>query len=340
MNINRRSGNKNIRFALIAAGVVVVGGFSYSKYTNNPNRFYKDSPVIAKVDGEPVYQVEADQIIAAVMQANNGKKIEFNDLDEKSKTTIVREVAAQRAMLKEAENKGIKEDNEIRRKVYEYKNKLIRDQLLSKFASTEVTPEKLTEKYSELEKSIKGKTRIHVSHILVDSEDKAKKAADALKSEPFAKVAKELSVDSSTKDRGGDIGYLLTGDMDPDFEKAALALKQGEVSQPVKTKFGWHIIKLEEKKLATLAPFESLKGRIAQEIYTDGLKQYADNLLTKTKIELTASSTTAVAKSGKKDDAKPLEDVKPAAGKETDADGDDDGSGDGEKEAPKEDKKN
>jgi peptidyl-prolyl cis-trans isomerase C len=307
----KNNANNNVIIILAATAVILIAAVSYNMFRDDTSSLYKNSPVVGKVDGKPVYQIEADEIVAAVIPASNGKKVSFTDLDENSKNMIIREVAAQRAMLKEAANKGIKEDDEIKRKVYEYKNKLIRDQVLAKFANAEITPEKLTEKYAEVEKSVKGKTQIKVSHILLDSEDSARKAEELLKKEPFAKVAKEMSVDSSSKDKGGDIGYLLSGTMDPDFEKAALALKQGEVSGPVKTKFGWHIIKLDEKKLATVAPFEALKGRIAQEIYTDSLKKYADSLLTNAKIELVA---TDVAKSDKKDEK--LEDVKPAAGKE------------------------
>lgn len=287
MKSKKSANGSNLR-AIIAASAIVgicVVGYVVSRDSGTSD-LYKNSPVVGKVDGKAVYQIEADQIVESVIPANNGKKVVFADLDENSKTMIIREVAAQRAMLKEASSKGIKEDDEIKRKVYEYKNKLIRDQVLSKFANAEITPDKLKEKYAEVEKSVKGQTQIKVSHILLDSQDKAVKAEEQLKKDSFAKVAKDMSVDSSTKNKGGEIGYLLTGTMDPDFEKAALALKQGEVSSPVKTKFGWHIIKLDEKKAASIPPFDTLKARIAQDIYTESLKKYADSLLTDVKIEL------------------------------------------------------
>ncbi len=289
MNIRKKAEGINNVAIIAVVAALVVGGLAY-KFLGceggDGAGLYKSSPVVAHVNGTAVYQLEVDAVVKAVIPPNDGKQVSYADLDEKSKTMIVREVAAQRVMLDEAKSKGIKADDEIKRKVYEYKNKLVRDQLLSKFANTEVTQEKMLVKYGEIEKAIKGKAQIKVSHILVNSEEDAQSAEDRLKKEPFAKVAKDVSQDSSNKDKGGDLGYLLAGTMDPDFEKAALALKVGEVSVPVKTKFGWHIIKIEDRKIAIVPAFEALKGRIAQDTYNESLKKYADDLLANIKIEL------------------------------------------------------
>ncbi len=296
----------------VAAIIVIALGFKFLGAEDSA-KLYNDSPVIAKVNGQPVYQLEADNIVKSIVPPSEGKQLLFTDLDEKSKAMVVREIAAQRAMADEAKDKGLKESDEIKRKVFEYKNKLIRDELLSKFANTEINQEKLQAKYGEIEKAVKGKPQLKVSHILVGSESEATNALNLLKKESFAKVAKEVSQDGATKDRGGDLGYLLIGTMDPDFEKAALTLKQGETSGPVKSKFGWHIIKLDDKRIATVPAFEALQGRIAQDIYNESLKKYADDLLADVKIELVASEE-------KKEDAKTdnaKQDVKPVETEET-----------------------
>lgn len=291
-------GTKKYVIAAISAAVVLVLVYAFS---GNDSKLYKDSPVVGYINGKAVHQLEADNIVKALITSNDGKQVLFIDLDEKSKNMIIREVAAQRAILKEANSEGIKEDNDTKIKVTEYRNKLIRDKILAKIANTEVTQDKLLAKYNEIEKTVKGKIQIKVSHILVNSESDARTALEHTKKDSFAKVAKEMSVDGSNKDRGGDLGYLIEGTMDPDFEKAALSLRPGEISNPVKTKFGWHIIELQEKKIATVAPFEALKARIAQDLYNEALKKHAEELLKDVKIELANTSTDAAATENKED---------------------------------------
>jgi len=295
--------------AFVVIFVVIIALYYKFMLGQDGSKFYKETPIVGTIDGKPVYKAEVENVVKAVL-ANSEKPISYKDLDENSKKMIVREIAAQRAMLKEASSKGVKEDTELKRKLFELKNKLIIDGVIAKTVAPEITQEKMLARYDEIEKAIKGKQQIKVSHILLSSEEDTQNAVDRLKKDPFAKVAKDFSQDGSTKDKGGDLGYILAGTMDPDFEKAALSLKVGEVSAPVKTKFGWHVIKLEEKKLATVAPFEALKPHIAQDLYNETLKKHADSLLEKTKIELVDTD------SGKKDkpeDAKkqdPKKDVK------------------------------
>ena len=90
--------------------------------------------------------------------------------------------------------------------------------------------------------------QIRASHILVKTENDAKVILQrALKGESFAKLAEEFSMDPS-KRRGGDLGYFGRGRMVRNFENAAFALEKGQISQPVKTEFGWHLIKVTDKK--------------------------------------------------------------------------------------------
>jgi len=118
--------------------------------------------------------------------------------------------------------------------------------------------------------------QVHASHILVDTEDDAKKAISMLKDEgrDFASVAKELSKDTQTKDKGGDLGWFPRGVMDPAFEEAAFKLSPGEISDPVKTDYGYHVIRVEERQS---------DKEISPE-YLDALKAKAfDDWLTKEK---------------------------------------------------------
>ena len=110
---------------------------------------------------------------------------------------------------------------------------------------------------------MKPEEEIHARHILVATEAEAKEIKERLKKgEDFATVAKEKSKDPSAE--GGDLGFFGRGQMLKPFEDAAFALKDGEISDPVQTQFGWHIIKVEEKRTRPLPTFDQVKDTIIE----------------------------------------------------------------------------
>lgn len=124
--------------------------------------------------------------------------------------------------------------------------------------------------------------QIHVAHILVATEDAAKKVKDRLdKGEDFAKVAKEVSTDTGSKDNGGDLGtvpYLNSG-LDTDFMTAATALKDGAISGPVKTQFGYHIIKCIKNETYPEKKLDAVKDDIKKQLLADAQsKKYSDTI--------------------------------------------------------------
>lgn len=126
----------------------------------------------------------------------------------------------------------------------------------------------------------------HARHILVASEDAAKKVIDQLKSgSKFEDLAKRESSDSS-KTNGGDLGWFTPDRMVPPFSAAVVALKKGEVTQtPVQTQYGWHVIKLEDTRDVTPPPFDSVKDRLVQVVQAKKFKAHTDALLAAAKVE-------------------------------------------------------
>jgi foldase protein PrsA len=138
---------------------------------------------------------------------------------------------------------------------------VLRSSMLQEKAATEdieVTEEEMKEHYEGLQAEIKA------SHILLEDKETAEEALVKInEGEDFEEVAKEYSTGPSGPN-GGDLGFFGPGDMVAEFEEAAYALEVGEVSQPVETEFGWHIIKVTDKK--ELEPYEDMKEEIRQEI--------------------------------------------------------------------------
>jgi parvulin-like peptidyl-prolyl isomerase len=107
-----------------------------------------------------------------------------------------------------------------------------------------------------IEAAAKGED-VHAAHILVNTEEEAKQVRERVTTggEDFATVAKEVSIEPAAKESGGDLGFFGPGQMVPEFEQAAFALADGEISQPVQTQFGWHIIKtIERRPSETVSP--------------------------------------------------------------------------------------
>ena len=130
---------------------------------------------------------------------------------------------------------------------------------------------------SLIQKEAKPLDEIHAAHILVKTEAEAKKARERVTTghEDFAKVAKEISIDPSAKQNGGDLGFFLPGQMVAPFAKAVEALKDGEISQPVQTQFGWHIIKRIEHRKADSSSTEAQQAMASayQQSILDKAKQ-------------------------------------------------------------------
>ena len=122
--------------------------------------------------------------------------------------------------------------------------------------------------YDDNPEMFKNPERVHARHILVSGDENLAKVQAELKSgKSFDVVAKENSIDPGSAANGGDLGEFPRGMMVPEFEKAAFELKNpGDVSEPVKTQFGWHIIKLEERIPESPMPFEQVKSRLLQEL--------------------------------------------------------------------------
>ena len=139
--------------------------------------------------------------------------------------------------------------------------------------------------YDEKIGQVKPEQEIHARHILVETEAEAKEVAERLKKgEDFATVAKEKSKDPGAE--GGDLGFFSRGQMAKPFEEAAFALDVGEISAPVQTPFGWHIIKVEEKRDQPLPTFDQVKAGIIAQLVQLKAQEVVTNLRKAAKIEV------------------------------------------------------
>jgi peptidyl-prolyl cis-trans isomerase C len=157
------------------------------------------------------------------------------------------------------------ESPDFARKLGYFRDKLLLDEYLDREVKKAVTPEASRKLYDETVKTMTPEAEVRARHILVEQEDEAKKAHARVKGgESFEKVAEELSKDPGSKGEGGDLGFFAKDRMVAPFAEAAFKLEAGQLSEPVKTQFGWHVIKVEEKRVKPIPPFEEMKEQVDQ----------------------------------------------------------------------------
>ncbi len=223
--------------------------------------------VIAEVNGK---KITTEDI--APMLAQSGMK--FEQLPPQIKQKVV-DQAIERELLKEkAIKSGVERSKEFKEALKKLKADLALEIWMRKqFNSIKVSDKEARAFYQKNIDKFKQPEMVHARHILVKSEEEAKKIIDELKKTPkdklkakFIELAKTKSVGPSGK-RGGDLGFFKKGQMVKPFSDAAFSLKPGEfTTKPVKTQFGYHIIFVEEKKPASTIPFEQVKEKIKQQL--------------------------------------------------------------------------
>lgn len=164
---------------------------------------------------------------------------------------------------KAAEAAKIGDSPDFARKMAYNHDKTLLDAYLNQEAKKAVTPEAARKLYDETVKGTAPEQEVHARHILVDNEEDAKKAYARVKGgEDFAKVAGEMSKDPGSKADGGDLGFFTKDRMVEAFADAAFKLEPGQISEPVKSQFGWHVIKVEEKRNKPVPSFEEMQGQV------------------------------------------------------------------------------
>lgn len=185
--------------------------------------------------------------------------------------------------------KGDKQEDgaDFKRKIAYARERILMEGALRREASAAISEDKLKAFYDEQIKAVKPVEEVRARHILVEEEDAAKKIAERLKAgEDFAKLAGEASKDPGSGKEGGDLGFFTKDRMVPEFAEAAFALKVGEVSVPVKSQFGWHVIRLEERRDRPLPDLDQVRERLAQALANKAQTDFIAKLRAAGKVEM------------------------------------------------------
>lgn len=238
--------------------------------------------VVAKVNGAII--TEGDLAFAEREVGANLNQAKVSDPTQRRKVLI--EFLVENQLLAEAAAKSkIGGSASFESRMAYWKRRALREAYFEKTIQSAITDAAAKAFYDAEAAKTKGGGQIRARHILVKTEDKAKEIFELIAHDgDFAELAKKHSTGPSGPS-GGDLGYFGQGQMVPEFSKAAFALKVGEVSQPVKTQFGWHLIKLEDRRESSMPPFAQLKPRIVEHLARQKTREVAAGLRKAAKIE-------------------------------------------------------
>lgn len=236
-------------------------GLVFSVSLASASVFAADDPVVATVNGQSVFKSEV--VAAHALLPQQLRTVPFDALFD----TLVRLVTDRKILAAEARKQNLHELDELKIRLRMLEEQLLERALMTKVIAKGVSDDVLKKGYEKLVKDApSGGEEVRARHILVDGEDTAKAIiAELDKGADFEALAKEKSTGPSGP-AGGDLGYFAAGQMVKPFEEAAFALKKGAYTKaPVKSDFGWHVIKLEDRRAVAPPTFEEARPQLEED---------------------------------------------------------------------------
>ncbi len=265
--------------AMAALLLLLPAAAGCSKDSSSEPRASASDPVVARVNGVDIKQSDlalAEEDLGADAQTAS---------PEAKREHLISYLADIILVTQAADKKNLADNPEFKRRLAFLRKKLLMGYELQEEAKSALTDEALHQTYDEAVKSMDGQEEVRARHILVDSEDEAKALLDQIKGgADFATLAKEKSKDPGAAE-GGDLGYFTKDQMVPEFAEVAFKMYPGQLSNPVKTQFGWHIIKVEDKRAKHPPEFEKVKPQIEAYLARKSQTDFITKLRQDAKIE-------------------------------------------------------
>ncbi len=250
--------------------------------------------IVARIDGKDITEEEVFMFIQSLGQQAQQAMMFYGS--PQGRNVILNELLSVKLFALDARKAKIDESPEFKAALENIKTQMLAQAAMQNLVKdVKVTDDEAKKFYDEHPENFTEPEHIHARHILisddVNSKDKIAEIQEELKEgKDFGEIAKEISICPSAP-RGGDLGEFQRGQMVKPFEEAAFALKNpGDISEPVKTQFGWHIIKLEEKHPAEKIAFEQVKAQVMQQLENEKaaamLRERAEQLKKEYKAEI------------------------------------------------------
>ena len=278
--VSRGSALRASAFGLLAAMLVSAGIVAPAQVHAQAQAQAQSDKVVAKVAG-----VEIRESDLAMAEEDMGQQVQQLEGAAK-RDALVAYVADVILAAKAAEAKKVTDQREFKSRIAFIRNKLAMEMLLVQEGKAAVTDAAMRKVYEEAVKQQGNEQEVRARHILVPSEAEAKAIlVEIKKGTDFAEMAKQKSKDPGAAAEGGDLGYFTKDQMVPEFAEQAFKMNKGDVSDPVKSQFGWHIIKVEDKRSKPAPAFETVKEQVEQFVTRRAQAEYISKLREGSKVE-------------------------------------------------------
>jgi peptidyl-prolyl cis-trans isomerase C len=237
-------------------------------------------PVVARVGNDEIH-------LSDISAAAEGLPAQYHNMSSQALYPLLLDQAIDRnALVAYARAKGIDKDPAVQRQMQMAANQVLADELMRREVGPQLTENAIRARYDRDVANKPGEEEVHARHILVSTEAEANKIiAELKKGADFATLAKAHSTDPGAA-QGGDLGFFKKGDMLPEFADAAFALKPGQISEkPVKTQYGWHVIKVEERRAAPAPTYAEVHDELRQQLIQEDVQKVLADARSGLKVE-------------------------------------------------------
>jgi parvulin-like peptidyl-prolyl isomerase len=257
---------RKIIFSVIAASICGAGVFAYNMVNNDK--------IIATVAGNPVHESEVRKKIDLMLEVGMVEKgVNYESMTPEMKINAIKTIILGDLMEKKAKEKELDKSDKFQKLMEFEKSQVLQKILIDDVISSAVDESKLKKSYEEYVASEKGKEEVKVSQIVFASEEEVKEA------EKIIKDANSFDSYVSPKDnkdgkKPEELGFFTKEQMPKEFADVAFSLDKAQVSSPIKTDFGWHIIKMLEKRKVSPLNFEQMEPKIKMQLTSQAIQSY------------------------------------------------------------------
>lgn len=269
--------------AVLAATIWAVAANNWIQLPYSISKYMpKTGKVVAVVDGDPVYLSEVKELVAQIPQLS---ELPFDDIYPQ----LVKDVVSEKVLKKAVESSTVEKNPIVQQRINAI---LFEAYLVDKFAKT-VSDEELKAVYLEEIKNFPRQEEIRARHILVKSEREAKDILVQLRAgADFKILANKKSLDAGSNN-GGDLGYFKREMMIPAFTDPVFELQKGQLSEPIKTSFGWHIVLVEDRRFAAPPSFEETKEFLRKQMFAQKVPELIEDELKRFNAQIVVPSLEA-----------------------------------------------
>jgi peptidyl-prolyl cis-trans isomerase C len=272
-----------------ALAALAIAGCAAVVFASAPQVRAQDAnPVLAKVNGVEIRQSDLNM---AEEELGSGQLAQMDPATKRE--NLLSYVIDLKIVAKAAEDKKLGDTDAFKKSLAFARDRLLMDKLLTDEAKAATTEAAMRKVYEEAASQMGGDEEVRARHILVENEAEAKQIIEELKKGgDFAEIAKKKSKDPGASD-GGDLGYFTKEQMVPEFSKVAFEIEPGKISDPVKSQFGWHVIKVEDKRKRKPPEFDQVKPQIETYVTRKAQADLVSKLRESAKIERTEQKSDA-----------------------------------------------